>query len=101
MLVTYWPAFYIAMLQDSRPIKSMRLAAELTKYHRTKILGRVISIFINLILLFLLVVTPVSLISQRLIPVVVYIMLIVLFGVMHIMLFSLYRSLVDAKQSKR
>lgn len=97
-LAVWWPSFYIIMLPGTMPIASMRAAAELTKYNRLKIMLRHVYIFITLFVIFMAIVIPVALIWQRIIPITVYVTIFGLFGVMHIMLFTLYRSLVDAKQ---
>lgn len=97
-LAVWWPAFYIIMLPGTMPVTSMRAAAELTKHNRTKIFLRHILIFLTLIFIFLMIVVPVALIWQRIIPITVYATIFGLFGVMHVMLFTLYRSLVDARQ---
>lgn len=98
-LAVWWPAFYIIMLPGTRPVAAMRAAAELTKYNRAKLFLRHLGIFITLVILFASVAIPASLIWQRIIPLTVYVSVFALFGIMHVMLFTLYRSLVDAKQS--
>lgn len=98
-MAVWWPAFYIVMLPGTKPIASMRAAADLTKGVRMKIFIRHIVLSLSLVLIFFTVVIPVSLIWQRIIPVTVYVVLFALFGVMHTLFFSLYRSLVDEKQA--
>jgi hypothetical protein len=100
-LAVWWPSFYIVMLSGTTPINSMRAAAELTKKVRLRLFVRHLFILFSLILLFFCVAIPVSLIWQRLIPATVYVAIFMLFGIMHVMLFSLYRNLVDARQSQK
>lgn len=100
-LAVWWPAFYIVMLSGTTPINSMRAAAELTKKLRIRLFARHLLIVFILVILFFCVAIPVSLIWQRLIPATVYVTIFMLFGVMHVMLFSLYRNLVDARQSQK
>lgn len=100
-LAVWWPAFYIVMLSGTTPINSMRASAELTKKIRARIFIRLFFILVILVMLFFSIALPVSLLWQRLIPATVYITIFMLFGVMHVMLFSLYRNIVDARQSQK
>jgi lipopolysaccharide export LptBFGC system permease protein LptF len=56
-------------------------------------------ILIFLALLFIFIVVPVSLILQRAVPVTVYILMFIVFGLAHMFLFNIYRSLVDESES--
>lgn len=99
MLSVWWPAFYIAMLPGTRPIASMRAARKLTKHRRAKITGRVLIIIIALISTFVVVVFPVALIWQRIIPLTVYLTVMAIFCIGNILLFNLYRSIIDEPKS--
>jgi hypothetical protein len=103
--LVWWPAFYISMLPGTKPIAAMRAAAALTKKRRLKIWGRIVLLGLLLVSLFFIVVLPISIIYQRIVPLFVYITVTVLFGLGHILFFNLYRSLIDesdpAKQSKK
>lgn len=100
-LMVWWPAIYISMLPAATPFASMRAAAILTKRNRLRILQRFIVIFFVFIVTFLCIVIPIALIWQRLVPMTVYIVLIVLFGVWHVVSFNIYRSLVDESTEKK
>lgn len=99
MLSIWWPAFYISMLPGTKPIASLRAAAKLTKGRRMRLFLKVLLIFISLVALFILVVVPVSLIFQRAVPLTVYIIMFVIFGLAHMYLFNMYRSLVDESEA--
>ena len=99
LLTVWWPAFYIAMLPEARPVASLKAAGKLTKGRRIRLLLKSIIILIGLIGVFLIVVIPVSLLFQRLVPITVYITMFILFGLGHMYMFNLYRSLVDDSES--
>ena len=94
-LLVWWPALYIAMLPGTTPIGAMRAAAMLTKGRRFKIFSRQFAILVVLGSLFFVVVFPLAIVWQRLVPLSVYVSIITLFGIGHIALFNLYRSLID------
>ena len=94
-LMVWWPAFYISMLPGTKPVAAMQAAAELTKGRRLKILSRQLVALVMLVVLFVVVVLPLALISQRLVPLIVYTVLVSLLGIGHIVFFNLYRSLID------
>ncbi|MDQ5885013.1 MAG: hypothetical protein QG562_521 [Patescibacteria group bacterium] len=91
----WWPAFYISMLPGARPIASMRVAAQLTKYQRAKVFRRSLFVWVSIVLTFFVVVFPIALIAQRLVPFIVYVVVLLLFCWMHVIFFTLYRSMVD------
>jgi hypothetical protein len=99
MLSIWWPSFYISMLPGSKPVASLRAAAKLTKGRRIKLSLKILLILIFLALLFIFIVVPVSLILQRAVPVTVYILMFIVFGLAHMFLFNIYRSLVDESES--
>jgi len=94
-LLVWWPALYIAMLPGTTPIGAMRAAAMLTKGRRFKIFSRQFAILVVLGSLFFVVVFPLAIVWQRLVPLSVYVSIITLYGIGHIALFNLYRSLID------
>ena len=96
--LVWWPAFYISMLPSTKPIAAMRAAAALTKKRRFRIWGRIILIGLLLTVLFFVIVLPLSIVYQRIVPLAVYITLTVLFGLGHILFFNLYRSLIDESE---
>jgi hypothetical protein len=96
--LVWWPAFYISMLPGTKPIAAMRAAAALTKKRRLRIWGRILLLSVLLIMLFFVVVLPISLIYQRIVPLAVYLTVTVLFGLGHILFFNLYRSLIDESE---
>jgi hypothetical protein len=100
LILARWPAFYIAMLPGARPVASIRAAKNLTKNRRLKILARVLIIIVSLIIFFVLLVAPMALIWQRLIPITVYLTVMALFCVGNVLLFNLYRGLLDETVSK-
>ena len=93
-LSMFWSAFYIASLPETRPWQALRSAAQITKKRRFAIL-RKISFFaiLNIIILFI-VLFLVALAAASIVPFVVFLLLIILFALAHIYLYSLYRSLL-------
>lgn len=100
-LLVWWPALYISMLPGTTPLASMRAAASLTKGRRIKIWTRQFAIFITASVVFMFVVLPLAIVLQRAVPLAVYTMLVLLFGLMHVALFNLYRSLIDDPTQER
>jgi hypothetical protein len=100
MLSVWWPAFYISMLPGTRPVASMRAARSLTKHRRLKITGRVLVIVLALLSLFVVIVFPVALLWQRIIPLTVYLTVMAIFCIGNILFFNLYRSLIDESKSQ-
>lgn len=100
-LLVWWPALYISMLPGTTPIAAMRAAASLTKGRHIKIWTRQFAITILASSVFMFVVLPVAIVLQRAVPLVVYTMLVVLFGVIHVAFFNLYRSLIDDPKEDR
>ena len=94
-LLVWWPALYIAMLPGTTPIGAMRAAAMLTKGRRFKIFSRQSAILVVLGSVFFVVVLLLAIVWQRLVPLSVYVSIITLYGIGHIALFNLYRSLID------
>lgn len=95
LLVKWWPALYVIMLPNTTPIASMRTASALTRKRRFKIFIRILFIFFFIALFFLSATILMALISSRLAPITVYVMTFASFLLGHVMLFNLYRSLVD------
>jgi hypothetical protein len=95
LVAVWWPAFYISMLPGTKPIASLRAGAELTKRRRSRVAIKLVGVIALLVLVFVAFVIPVSLIWQRIVPVTVYAMLFLMFGLFHMYAFNLYRSLID------
>jgi hypothetical protein len=100
-LLVWWPALYIAMLPETTPIQAMRAAALLTKGRRLRIWSRQLVVFVILVVVFVAVVVPLALLWQRIVPITVYGMLVLLFGIGHVAQFNLYRSLINESQKSK
>lgn len=100
-LMVWWPAVYISMLPATTPIASMRAAAQLTKKNRLRLLQRFIIAIVVLFAAFFVIVVPIALIWQRLVPATVYTVIVLLFGTWHVVAFNLYRSLIDESTEKK
>lgn len=94
LFVTYWPAFYIVTLPNIRPIKALRMAAEVTKKNRLSILRKFVLFGIFAMLFIVILALPIALVLPAIVPYVMYFVLFALFMVMQVYLFVLYRSLV-------
>lgn len=100
-LMVWWPAVYISMLPATTPIASMRAAAQLTKKNRLRLLQRFIIAIVVLFAAFFVIVVPIALIWQRLVPATVYTVIVLLFGTWHVVAFNLYRCLIDESTEKK
>ena len=100
-LLVWWPAIYISMLPGTAPIAAMRAAALLTKGRRLKIWSRQLLLVAFACIIFLGVVVPLALLWQRIVPLAVYSMLVLLFGLLNVAYFNLYRSLIDDPKQPR
>ncbi len=81
--------------------QAMRAAALLTKGRRLRIWSRQLVVFVILVVVFVAVVVPLALLWQRIVPITVYGMLVLLFGIGHVAQFNLYRSLINESQKSK
>ena len=93
LLSMLWPAFYISVEGKTRPIKSLKASIALTKNRRSKILGRLILLFLLLLALFFVTLYFFAMISTALIPYVLFITAFGIFIFSQVYLYELYRSL--------
>jgi hypothetical protein len=93
LFAMFWPAFYIVSLPDTKPFQALRSSMKVTKKRRFAIIRKAIVIDILMVLLIFFVLLPIALVLPSLIPVISFLLLFVIFGIMHIYLYTLYRSL--------
>jgi hypothetical protein len=93
-LAMLWPAFYIATLPGSKPWASLKSAAAITKKRRFNILRKIIFFATLTFLSLFVIIFLIALIAAAIVPIAVFLLLIILFGLTHTYLYSLYRSLL-------
>jgi hypothetical protein len=94
LFAMFWPAFYIVSLPDTKPFQALRSSMKVTKKRRFAIIRKALVIDILMILLMFVVLIPIALVLPSLIPVVSFLLLFIIFGIMHSYLYTLYRSLL-------
>jgi hypothetical protein len=94
LVVMFWPAFYIACLPDSWPVGSMRDALKITKKNRLNIARKLFIFGLIMFVSWVAIMFTVALISTSLVPYVSFVLVFVLFAVVHTYLYLLYRSLI-------
>lgn len=94
LFVVYWPAFYIVTLPQMYPLKSLKAASKVTKKYRLSIMRKFLLLTIACIVLLFAVILPIALVLPAIVPYLLYLFIFVLFMVVQVFLFELYRSLV-------
>lgn len=94
LFAMFWPAFYIVSLPDTKPFQALRSSMKVTKKRRFAIIRKALVINILMILLIFFVLLPIALVLPSIIPVISFLLLFVIFGIMHVYLYTLYRSLL-------
>lgn len=95
LLAIWWPAFYIASLPGTKPLAAMRAARNITKYQRFKILGIFSLTIVILFIIFFTILIPLAIVLPIIVPASAYILFFIYFAIIHAMLFTIYRSLID------
>ncbi|MEI6237493.1 MAG: hypothetical protein WCP03_02745 [Candidatus Saccharibacteria bacterium] len=90
----YWPAFYIVSLPDTKPFQALRSSMKVTKKRRFAIIRKALVLDILMVLSLFIVLLPIALVLPSIIPLVSFLLIFIIFGIMHVYLYVLYRSLL-------
>jgi len=93
LFVMLWPAFYLVTLLSHWPWDAIKSAAKLTKKQRFLLLRKIFVLLLALVALMFIVMLPVAIVLPSAVALVAYCLLFVAFGLAHIFLYNLYRSL--------
>lgn len=94
LFVMLWPAFYIVSLPKTMPWQALKSAAKLTKKNRFNIMRKIFMLFVILIFVIFIILFPIALVLPSIVPIVAYILIFIAFGLAHVYLYMLYRSLL-------